>query len=103
MPCSIPSSRAHSNGTSPNRIDGVRFETSLQAKFSAFGWNTWEIDGHDCDAIEQACQPSGDPRPMCVIARTVKGKGCGKLENNPAWHRRSPTPEELPELLAALA
>lgn len=91
------------NGTSPNGIDGEPFVTSLEAKYRAFGWATWEIDGHDCDQIERACKAESDSgQPTAIIARTVKGHGCPPLENNPAWHRRSPSAEELSHLLSAL-
>lgn len=88
------------NRTSPNRLDGERHTTSLAAKYQAFGWFVSEVDGHDHKALRNALAPTGGDRPYVLIANTVKGKGVPAMENNPAWHRRSPTPQELPNLLA---
>jgi transketolase len=37
-----------------------------------------------------------------VVARTIKGYGCPAMEGQPAWHHRSPTAAELPDLLRSL-
>ncbi len=74
----------------------------LRAKFSAFGWESCEIDGHDRTQIRQALTPTGGDVPRIVVANTIKGKGSPKMENNPAWHHRIPTPTELETLVAQL-
>ncbi len=74
----------------------------LVAKFTAFGWMTVEVDGHDDDAIGQALHRTTKGQPSCVVCRTVKGYGCKVMENDPSWHHRSPTAAELPLLLAEL-
>jgi transketolase len=60
----------------------------LMEKWSAFGWNVLDIDGHDfdqiCDAIEAAHKET--KCPTVIIARTVKGKGVAFMENTPGWH-----------------
>jgi transketolase len=30
-----------------------------------------------------------------LIANTIKGKGISVIENNPAWHHKAPTKNEL--------
>ena len=30
-----------------------------------------------------------------IIAKTIKGKGVKAIENNPAWHHKAPSLEEL--------
>ncbi|MGH2508782.1 MAG: transketolase, partial [Ktedonobacteraceae bacterium] len=69
----------------------------LRAKFEAFGWSTREIDGHDHDQIYDAlgCHRELEGSPMAIIANTIKGNGCAQMRNNPAWHHRAPTPDEL--------
>lgn len=57
----------------------------LAVKFRAFGWDTYEVDGHDCAAL-RATLLAPARAPKCVIARTVKGKGVLFMENNNAWH-----------------
>lgn len=54
----------------------------LENKFSAFGWNTQRIDGHDFRAIESAllsCNENND-MPQLIIADTVRGKGVPSIE-----------------------
>ncbi len=62
----------------------------LAARFAAFGWLTSEIDGHDPAALMNAFDRLPDPgarQPVCVIARTRKGRGSALMEQAPqAWH-----------------
>jgi transketolase len=74
----------------------------LKAKFSAFGWHTICISGHDRQQIKQAYSHSETARPVAIIAETIKGRGCRPMENNPEWHHKNPTTEELPLLLKEL-
>jgi transketolase len=57
----------------------------LAERWRAFGWDVQELDGHDHDALAAALA-APRARPACVIARTVKGKGVGYMEDAPAWH-----------------
>lgn len=75
----------------------------LQKKFEAFGWQSQTIDGHDHSQIFAALNAQAEGKPTAVIAQTIKGKGCRMMENNPAWHHRFPTAEEVPELLEQLS
>lgn len=67
---------------------------NIDAKFAAFGWKVFEIDGHNHDEIKKALQNFDARKPTCIVARTIKGKGCRSMEGNPAWHHRAPTKEE---------
>ena len=73
----------------------------LQKKFEAFGWSSVAINGHDHTEISSAIFTTPQ-RPLAIIAETVKGHGCRQMENDPAWHHRVPTQEELPGLLEQL-
>ncbi len=70
----------------------------LPAKFSSFGWNAVEIDGHNFDevipALEKA-RANTSGKPVAIIANTIKGKGVSFMENNPKWHGVAPKPEEV--------
>lgn len=71
-------------------------------RFSAFGCDTVEVNGHDVEALKVALsrERSG---VRVVVADTVKGFGCRTLvEHVFAWHRRSPTGEELEAMLEEL-
>jgi len=64
------------------------------AKWESFGWQAFEVDGHDLSEILGALrQPS--TKPKAIVARTVKGKGVSFMEDDNNWHYRSPTREEL--------
>jgi len=76
---------------------------NLEAKFISFGWNTSSVDGHDHNALYVAMNQTANDRPTAIIAETIKGFGCTIMENNPAWHHRIPTDDELPEILEELA
>ena len=62
---------------------------NLSSKFCAFGFDTYEVDGHDvialCDALSSA-RNKKDGRPKVVIANTIKGKGVSFMENQSEWH-----------------
>lgn len=63
----------------------------LEDKFTAFGWDTLVVDGHDIEKIAEACL---NERPLCVIASTVKGAWISFMENSLRWHHSIPTKEE---------
>lgn len=69
----------------------------LVDRWTAFGWQVFEMDGHDMQdvlsTVEKArAHTSG---PVAIVAHTVKGKGVSYMENNYKWHARVPTDEEL--------
>jgi transketolase len=71
---------------------------NIAAKFSAFGWVATTIDGHDVVAIENALRAPDPQRPTVIVAETIKGRGVKEMENNPAWHHRSPSKQELEDM-----
>ena len=80
----------------------------LSLRWQAFGWQTFEIDGHDISSIKETLlNLPQNGKPILIIANTVKGKGVSFMEGNPRWHHRVPTEEEfqmaLNELKSALA
>jgi len=76
----------------------------LVEKWRAFGWSVREIDGHDYDEIVDALSrlPMEEGKPTAVIAHTVKGKGVSFMENQLAWHYKSPNDEQLARALSEL-
>jgi transketolase len=73
-------------------------------KWRAFNWEAREIDGHDHGQIKEAlCDlPFRPGKPSVIIAHTVKGKGVSYMENNLAWHYKSPDTDQLKLALAEL-
>lgn len=72
---------------------------NMEEKFKSFGWNAYTVDGHDHEALKQILSLNSNEKPLAVIAETVKGYGCKMIENNPAWHHRSPNKDELVQML----
>lgn len=69
--------------------DDVLALGDLQAKFSSFGFDTLEVDGHDEAAIDAAIRQLWDAcptKPKALIAETVKGKGVSFMEAVNLWH-----------------
>jgi transketolase len=76
----------------------------LKAKWEAFGWSAYDVDGHDIGALHKILGrvPDESGRPVAVIAHTVKGKGVSFMEDDNNWHYRIPNAEELARALAEL-
>jgi transketolase len=74
-------------------------------KWRAFRWATHVIDGHNYEQIEAALSrvPFELGKPNAIIAHTVKGKGVSFMENQLAWHYKSPSREELAQALTELS
>lgn len=74
----------------------VKNMLDIPAKWSAFGWNTLEINGHDFNEIFSALDKAREYKgqPTAIIAHTVKGKGVSFMENVVAFHGKTPTKEE---------
>ena len=68
----------------------------LADKWSSFGWTVKEIDGHNFNQIKDNLKkiPFKEGKPSVIIANTIKGKGVSFMENNLAWHYKSPTEKE---------
>jgi transketolase len=74
----------------------------LADKWRAFRWTVREIDGHNHQEIEDTLVkvPFETGKPSVIIAHTVKGKGVSFMENQLAWHYKSPNAEQLARALA---
>lgn len=86
------------------RSDEIMMLEPLAQKFSAFGWECIEIDGHDFGQILRAIELSKkrSDKPFAIIARTTKGKGVSFMEDDNNWHYRIPDFDELKDALIEL-
>lgn len=70
----------------------------LDDKWRAFGWDVQTVDGHDLSdltaALRWAKADTGRTRPLCIIAKTLKGKGVSYMETEPGWHLGYLTPAD---------
>lgn len=62
---------------------------SLVDKFSSFGFETLEVDGHDVSALCKSLKKDNTNLPKAIIANTIKGKGVSFMEETSAWHHNS--------------
>jgi transketolase len=74
-------------------------------KWEAFGWQVFEVDGHDFSQLFDAFGKARKVRekPAVIIAHTIKGKGVSFMENNVDFHGKAPNAEQLEKALKELA
>ena len=89
-----------------NRL-GQRGETmhgwdlsSYARRLEANGWAAIEIDGHDVEQIDRAYTEAEATtgKPTAIVARTLKGKGYSKVEDQGGWHGKAIAEEAIEEL-----
>lgn len=92
------------------QIDGptesVAGTGDLKAKFSVFGWETIEADGHDFETIlnayDEAKSLSGKGKPVIILFRSDMGHGVDFMAGTNKWHGVAPSQEQCQEALAQL-
>jgi len=79
------------------RSEEIMKLSPLADKWRAFGWKTYEIDGHDFSQILEVFSkiPEVKGMPTAIVAHTVKGKGVSFMEDDNNWHYRIPNEEEM--------
>ncbi|HSX41656.1 MAG TPA: transketolase [Candidatus Saccharimonadales bacterium] len=70
----------------------------LAEKFKAFGWHTMEVDGHNIQAVIDACNlaKAVENKPTVIVAHTIPGKGVDFMEYDFHWHGNPPGTIEPP-------
>jgi len=64
-------------------------------RYDAYGWETFEIDGHDLDAVEEtiaAAKASDNGKPKFIKCNTIIGKGMEETEGTNAAHGEAGVP-----------
>jgi transketolase len=74
---------------------------SLYDKINSFGFETYEVNGHDCKALYDVLIKQ-TKKPLAIIAKTEKGHGLPSIAGKPGWHARKPSKEELDVFLSEL-
>ncbi len=92
------------NGIQNDGFADTIMKTHPVEMWRGFGWHVIEVDGHDMAAVDQAIGEAERPheRPRCIVAHTVKGKGVSFMENNPSFHGKAPTADQLATALAEI-
>ena len=78
----------------------------LEQRFVSFGWRCVDVDGHDPEALMTAfaqVDPASN-QPICIVARTLKGKGISFMEAAPReWHLGALGPKDLEQARAEVS
>jgi transketolase len=88
--------------------DPTMYEYQLEiykARFEAFGFHTFVIDGHTFAEITQAFESATHNetnKPIMILAKTVKGKGVQLFENKEGWHGKALSEQQLQQALIEL-
>ncbi len=78
------------------QIDGTLEEVCspypIDKKFEAFNFKVINADAHDFDDIRRAFKEARETKgmPVCIIFKSIKGKGVSYMENNGEWHGKAP-------------
>jgi len=89
------------------RVSEQQSPERLTDKLKACGFEVLSIDGHNPSQIKGALDAfaaraeSDDPKPIAVVARTVKGWGAPSVQGG-GWHGKPPTGEALSKALSEL-
>ncbi|MFD1885019.1 1-deoxy-D-xylulose-5-phosphate synthase N-terminal domain-containing protein [Paenibacillus wenxiniae] len=75
----------YNGGQNDGLVQDISPLPQLADRFSSFGFEVREIDGHDLQQITAALEVKTN-RPLAIIAHTIKGKGIAAMEGNPAAH-----------------
>ena len=76
--------------------EDIMSTSNLGNKWKSFNWDVIEVDGHNHQELFDSMlgERNINGKPLCVIAKTTKGKGISFMEGETLWHYRSPQGEE---------
>lgn len=84
-------------------LDEILSNKNLSEKWSSFGWDVFEIDGHNIKEIIGCFnQIKKAQKPSLIVAKTIKGRGIKSFENNNTWHHSILTEKLYEEALKEL-
>lgn len=88
------------------QIDGPNDQVmslgDVTEKFKAFGFECFDVDGHDIEAIAAALTAPVKGKPKFVRCRTVKGKSVSFMEGNAGWHGKPMNAQEYAAAMTEL-
>lgn len=85
-------------------IEEVMSSYPIDEKFKSFGFQVINIDGHNLQEIIDAFDVARNikDKPVCIIAKTIKGKGVSFMENKAEWHGKAPNKEQYEQAIEEL-
>ena len=89
------------DGTTDQIMPGL----DMSKKAADFGFDGYEIDGHDMAQILDTfdkIRAAKNGKPKFINAHTVKGKGVDYMENSLDWHGKAPNKEQYESAMEQL-
>ncbi|MCI0472207.1 MAG: transketolase [Ignavibacteria bacterium] len=79
-----------------NRVQNVMNLDPMHAKFEAFNWEVFDVDGYDLDAFVKTFNKAKEVKgkPKVIIANTKMGRGVSFMEDDHRWHGVPPNEEQ---------
>jgi transketolase len=74
--------------------DDVMSIGDVGAKYQAFGFECFKVDGHDIAAIVQAIEAPVKGKPKFIECVTHKGNGISFMQDQFGWHGKAPSEAE---------
>ena len=92
------------------QIDGPVEEVcslgNLKAKWESFGWNVFEMNGHNIaeiiSTLQKAKQETGKGKPIVILMKTEMGMGVDFMMGTHKWHGSPPNDEQAQRALEQL-
>ena len=78
---------------------------NMSTKLAAFGFDTYDIDGHDMGEILDVfdiIRKTQNGKPKFINAHTVKGKGVDYMEHALGWHGAAPNDKQYDDAMMQL-
>ncbi len=85
--------------------DEIMPTRSLSQKFLAFGFDIYDIDGHNmADIINtlDVIRNNRNGKPKCIVCNTIKGRYVSYMENVVDWHGMAPDETQYNQAMADL-
>ncbi|WP_136514972.1 transketolase [Geomonas edaphica] len=89
---------------SVGRSDDLMGGTSLEEKFTSFGWAARTVEGNTTAAVKMALSevPFVKGKPSVIVAKTTAGAGVSFMQDQVLWHYRVPSDDDLQRALQEL-
>ena len=86
------------------KVTDVKSLDNIAKRFSDFGWNAIEVDGHDISQLKDALKAVKAVKgcPSIIVAKTIKGKGVSFMEDKAGWHGSAPNADETAIAIAEI-
>ena len=75
---------------------------SITKKFKSFHWQSMSCNGHDPEDIIRKINKKNKHKPLCLVAKTIKGYPVSFMKDEPMWHYKSPNPAEYKKSISEI-